>query len=55
MNILGFFDFQPKKCLCVPTPWGLYAAEWDERFVHLSAFFAMLAVVATSVTPCYPL
>ena len=27
----GFFDFEPKKCFRVPTPWGLYGAEWDER------------------------
>ena len=26
-----FFDFEPKKCFRVPTPWGLYGAEWDER------------------------
>ena len=25
-----FFDFQPKKCFRVPTPWGLYGVEWDE-------------------------
>ena len=24
-------DFEPKKCFQVPTPWGLYGAEWDER------------------------
>ena len=27
-----FFDFEPKKCFRVPTPWGLYGVEWDERF-----------------------
>ena len=33
MNLLVFFfDFQPKKCFRVPTPWGLYGADWDERF-----------------------
>ena len=31
MNLLVFFDFEPKKCVRVPTPWGLYGAEWDER------------------------
>ena len=31
MNLLVFFDFEPKKCFRVPTPWGLYGAEWDER------------------------
>ena len=25
------------------------------QFMHLLAIFAMLAVLATSVTPCYPL
>ena len=24
------------------------------QFMHLSAIFAMLAVLATSVSPCYP-
>ena len=53
-----FFDFEPKKCFRVPTPWGLYGAEWDERFMqfmHFSAIFAMLVVLATLVTPWYPL
>ena len=31
MNLLIFFDFEPKKCSRVPTLWGLYGAEWDER------------------------
>ena len=31
MNFLVFFDFEPKKCFRVPTLWGLYGAEWDER------------------------
>ena len=31
MNLLVFFDFEPKKCLQVSTPWGLFGAEWDER------------------------
>ena len=58
MNLLVFFDFEPKKRFRVPTPWGLYGAEWDERlctFMHFSVIFAMLAVLATSVTPWYPL
>ena len=52
MNLLVFFDFEPKKCFRVPTPWGLYEAEWDERlqFMHFLAIFAMLAVLATLVT-----
>ena len=31
MNLLVFFDFEPKKCFRVPTLWGLYGAERDER------------------------
>ena len=31
MNLLVFFDFEPKKCFRVPTLWGLYGAEWDKR------------------------
>ena len=53
MDLLVFFDFEPKKCFRVPTPWGLYGAEWDEW--DFTAIFAMLAVLATSVTPWYPL
>ena len=30
-TLLVFFDFELKKCLRVPTLWGLYGAEWDER------------------------
>ena len=56
MNLLVFFDFEPKKCFRVPTPWGLYGEEWDEvQFMHFSAIFAMSAVLATSATPWYPL
>ena len=29
MNLLIFFNFEPKKCFRVATPWGLYGAEWD--------------------------
>ena len=38
MNLLVFFDFEPKKCFRVPTPWGLYGAEWDERSCSLCTF-----------------
>ena len=38
MNLLVFFEFEPKKCFRVPTPWGLYAAEWDERSCILCTF-----------------
>ena len=49
-NLLVFFDFEPKKCFRVPTPWGLYGAEWALlQFMHFSA------VLADSVTPWYPL
>ena len=48
MNLLVFFDFEPKKFFRVPTPWGLYGAEWDERFIHFSPIFAMSSVLATS-------
>ena len=36
INLLVWFDFEPKKCFRVPTPWGLYEVEWDERFLHFS-------------------
>ena len=58
MNLSVFFNFELKKCFRVPTPWDLYGAEWDEHSCslwHISAIFAILAVLATSVTPCYPL
>ena len=56
-NFLVFFDFEPKKCFRVPTPWGLYGGVGRAlmQFMHFSAIFAMLAVLATSVTPWYPL
>ena len=38
MNLLVFFDFEPKKCFRVPTPWGLLEAEWDERLCSLCTF-----------------
>ena len=38
MNLLVFFDFEPKKCFRVPTPWGLYGVDWDERFCGLCPF-----------------
>ena len=37
-NLLVFFDFEPKKCFRVPTPWGLYGAEWDEHSCSLCTF-----------------
>ena len=38
MNLLVFFDFEPKKCFRVRTPWGLYGAEWDESFAVYALF-----------------
>ena len=38
MNLLVFFDFELKKCFRVPTPWGLYGAEWDESLCNLCTF-----------------
>ena len=38
MNLLVFFDFEPKKCSRVPTLWGLYGLEWDERLCSLCTF-----------------
>ena len=34
----GFFYFEPKKCFQVPTPWGLYGAEWDKRCAVYAIF-----------------
>ena len=38
MNLLVFSDFEPKKCFRVPTLWGLYGVEWDERLCSLCTF-----------------
>ena len=38
MNLLVFFDSERKKCFRVPTPWGLYGAEWGERLCILCTF-----------------
>ena len=42
-----------------PDSMGFVWAEWDGRalvqFMHFSAIFAMLEVLATSVAPWYPL
>ena len=38
MNLLVFFDFELKKCFGVPTLWGLYGLEWDERLCSLCTF-----------------
>ena len=58
MNLLVFFDFEPKKCFRVPTPLGFVWGGLGRalmQFMHFPAIFAMLAVLATSVTPWYPL
>ena len=56
MNLLVFFDFEPKKCFRVPIGfvWGGVGRALLQ-FMHFSAIFAMLVVLATSVTPWYPL
>ena len=38
MNLLVFFNFEPKKCFWVPTPWGLYGVEWEGHFCSLCTF-----------------
>ena len=38
MNLLVFFDFEPKKFFRVPSLWGLYGAERDERLCSLCTF-----------------
>ena len=58
MNLLGFSDFERKKCSQVPDSMGFVwsgAGQALMQFMHFSAVFAMLPVLATSVTPCYPL
>ena len=58
MNLLVFFfDFEPKKCFRVPTAWGFVwgGVGREMQFMHFLAIFAMSAVLATSVTPWYPL
>ena len=52
-----FFDFEPNKCL-VPDPMGFVWGGVGRalmQLMHFSAIFTMLAVLATSVTPWYPL
>ena len=58
MNLLVFFDFEPKKCFQVPTAWGFMGRSGTSAcavYAFFSAIFAMVAVLATSVTPCHPL
>ena len=42
MNLLVFFDFEPKKCFSGPDSiWFFFSAEWDERLcihTHFSRF-----------------
>ena len=56
MNHLVFFRFVMKKCFWVPTPLGFVWGGVGRlmQFLHFSTIFAILAVLATSVTPCYP-
>ena len=48
MNPLLFFDSELKKCFRVPTPWGLYGAEWDERFYAVYVVFSHFCYVGGS-------
>ena len=50
MNPLVLFHIEPKKCLQVPTPWGLYGTEWDKRLCRLYTFSAILAMLVVFVT-----
>ena len=58
MNVLVFFDFEPKKVFPGPASMGFVCGGLGRalmQFMHFLAIFAMLAVLATSVTPWYPL
>ena len=37
-NLLAAFNFEPKKCFRVMTPWGMYGAEWDRQSCSLYIF-----------------
>ena len=57
MNLLVFFDFEPKKCFRGPDSMGFVWGGVGRalmQFMHFSAIFGMLAVLATSVNPWYP-
>ena len=53
MNLLVFLNFEPKKCFRVPTPWGLYGAEWDGRLFSLCSFksFSLFGDLSHRVLP----
>ena len=53
MNLLVFFDFEPGPDF-IGFVWGGVGRALMQ-FIHFSAIFAMLVVLATSVTPWYPL
>ena len=56
-NLLVFFDFEPKKVFPGPDSIGFVWGGVGRalmQFMHFSAIFGMLAVLATSVTPWYP-
>ena len=58
MNLLVFFDFGAEKVFPGPDSMGFVWGGVGRalmQFMHFSAIFGMLAVLATSVTPCYPL
>ena len=58
MNLLVFFNFEPKKVFPRPDPMGFVWGGVGRalmQFMRFSAILAMLAVLATSMTPWYPL
>ena len=58
MNLLVFFLFRAEKVFRGPHVMGFVWGRVGRallQFMHFSAIFAMLAVLETSVAPCYPL
>ena len=56
MDLLVFFDCERKKCFRVPTPWGLYGAEWGERLCiyALSSHFCYVGGFGAPGDPTVP-
>ena len=55
-NLLVVFNFEPKKVFPAPDSMGFVWGGVGRalmQFTHFSAIFAVLAVLATSVTPWY--
>ena len=58
MNLLVFFDFELKKVFPGSDSMGFVwggVGRAPMQLMHFLAIFAMLGVLATSVTPWYPL